>query len=150
MRKIQRVFGDNIYINGSLQRKKLRHIIMYSPGKRKKLNDIMHPEIQMEIWHASKNHNKQHTVIDIPLLTKDNVRFYPYLTYILNIQCPLSVRVPLLMLRDNISYNAAIRTIASQPTDVQREVVQTYSIANVNNKRDLFDKVDFFYKEILT
>ena len=48
--KIKKVFGDDLYINDQLDRKKLAEIIFEKKIHRQKLNDIMHPEIYSFIF----------------------------------------------------------------------------------------------------
>lgn len=67
--KIKKEFGDDLYINDQLDRKKLAEIIFAKKIHRQKLNDIMHSEIYKEI--NKKTRGKEDLVfVDIPFSLK--------------------------------------------------------------------------------
>jgi dephospho-CoA kinase len=71
-KKIIAEFGDGILLeNGEIDRQKLGAIIFHQADKRKRLNEITHPEVRrrmLEQVETAKRNNEEVVVLDIPLL----------------------------------------------------------------------------------
>src|SRR3989339_405997 len=55
IKKILSGFGQNVALNGKVDRKKLGEVVFADIKKLKKLNDVLHPKIKKEIKKAIKN-----------------------------------------------------------------------------------------------
>ena len=70
--RVVEVFGENILMKGEIDRRKLAEIVFKNTAKRKKLERIIHPEVERkidrEIRAFKKNQRKAFLVLDVPLL----------------------------------------------------------------------------------
>ena len=76
--QIKKNYGDEVFINGKLDRKKLREIIFNDKEKIMKLNSIIHPKV-IDIFKEEYNKNKfsdEIIVFDIPLLFEVGLEKY--------------------------------------------------------------------------
>lgn len=75
LHKIIKIFGNDLITeNGTLDRKKLRHRIFTNNLERKKLEDILHPEIYRVIELKTKELHSIYCIISLPLLLETNAR----------------------------------------------------------------------------
>lgn len=114
--EIKKVFGENIYINENLDRKKLAEIVFSSDKKRNILNDIVHPHIYKIILEEIKN-SKDLVFVDIPLFfenEKVNEKFGLKFDEIWLVYVDRETQIERLMKRDGISRDYAEKKINSQ------------------------------------
>lgn len=114
--EIKKAFGENIYVNENLDRKKLAEIVFNNDKKRNILNDIMHPHIYKIILDEIKN-SKEIVFVDIPLLfenEKVNEKFGLKFDEIWLVYVDREIQIKRLMDRDGISRDYAEKKINSQ------------------------------------
>lgn len=114
--EIKKAFGENIYVNENLDRKKLAEIVFNNDKKRDILNDIMHPHIYKIILDEIKN-SKEIVFVDIPLLfenEKVNEKFGLKFDEIWLVYVDREIQIKRLMDRDGISRYYAEKKINSQ------------------------------------
>lgn len=112
-------FGEQVLdATGQLNRAKLAEISFSDPGTRKKVESLLHPLIQELAAQRTKLNSQGVIVYTIPLLveTQSPLRFDKVVT----ISCPESIRIERLLAR-GMSREDAVRRIASQATDAERE-----------------------------
>lgn len=142
--KIKKVFGDDLYINEELDRKKLAEIIFANEIHRQKLNDIMHPEIYKEI--NKKIRGKEDLVfVDIPLLFENedvNKKYGLDFDEIWLIYVDRETQIKRLMDRDDISREYAEEKINSQiPVEEKRKKADVI-IDNSGTLEETFAQVE--------
>ncbi|MBU5670136.1 dephospho-CoA kinase [Peptoniphilus sp. MSJ-1] len=141
--KIKSQFGDNLYLSGRLDRKKLASIIFNDDNSREKLNEITHPEIYKIILEEIKNSNEI-VFVDIPLLFENselNERFGLKFDEIWVVYVDRETQVKRLMIRDNIDREYAEKKIDSQiPIERKKELADVI----IDNRFDL----DFTIKQV--
>ncbi len=112
-------FGEQVLDEtGHLNRARLAEISFSDPDTRKKVESLLHPLIQELAAQRTKLNSQGVIVYTIPLLveTQSPLRFDKVVT----ISCPESIRIERLLAR-GMSREDAIRRIASQATDAERE-----------------------------
>lgn len=148
--KIKKVFGDDLYINEELDRKKLAEIIFANEIHRQKLNDIMHPEIYKEI--NKKIRGKEDLVfVDIPLLFENedvNKKYGLDFDEIWLIYVDRETQIKRLMDRDDISREYAEEKINSQiPVEEKRKKADVI-IDNSGTLEETFAQVEEKLKKL--
>lgn len=122
--KIKREFGDDLYKDDKLDRKKLAEIIFARKIHRQKLNSIMHPEIYKKIKKESDSADGL-VFIDIPLLFENedlNKKYGLVFDEIWLVYVDRERQIERLMKRDDISKDYAEEKINSQiPVDEKRK-----------------------------
>lgn len=122
--KIKREFGDDLYKDDKLDRKKLAEIIFARKIHREKLNSIMHPEIYKKIKKESDSADGL-VFIDIPLLFENedlNKKYGLDFEEIWLVYVDRERQIERLMKRDDISKEYAEEKINSQiPVEEKRK-----------------------------
>ncbi|MBU9721156.1 MULTISPECIES: dephospho-CoA kinase [Bacillaceae] len=124
-KQIVQAFGEIVLTEEhTLDRKQLGKLIFNDTNKRKVLNNILHPEIRMEMRRQSDEYLKaghKTVVLDIPLLIESNLKYMA--DKILLVYVPQEIQIERLMKRDQSTKEEAMSRINSQmPIDEKKEV----------------------------
>ena len=148
--EIKKTFGENIYINENLDRKKLAEIVFSSNKKRNILNDIMHPHIYKIILDEIKN-SKDLIFVDIPLLFENedvNKKYGLDFDEIWLVYVDRETQIKRLMNRDDISREYAEEKINSQiPVEEKRKKADVI-IDNSGTLEETFAQVEEKLKKL--
>ncbi len=140
LNNIVEVFGEEILLeNGGLNRSKLGEIIFHDPGKRKQLNDIIHPAIRKEMLRQRDewlDNGEKHVVMDIPLLFESGLEHF--VEKILVVSVDEDTQLIRLMERNQLTEEEAKARITSQlPISVKEKGADAviYNNGNLENTR---------------
>lgn len=142
--EIKKAFGENIYVNENLDRKKLAEIVFNNDKKRNILNDIMHPHIYKIILDEIKN-SKEIVFVDIPLLfenEKVNEKFGLKFDEIWLVYVDREIQIKRLMKRDGISRDYAEKKINSQISVEEKRKKADVIIDNSGALEETFMQVE--------
>lgn len=142
--EIKKAFGENIYVNENLDRKKLAEIVFNNDKKRNILNDIMHPHIYKIILDEIKNSNEI-VFVDIPLLfenEKVNEKFGLKFDEIWLVYVDRELQIERLMKRDGISRDYAEKKINSQISVEEKRKKSDVIIDNSGALEETFMQVE--------
>ncbi|WP_233145153.1 dephospho-CoA kinase [Wohlfahrtiimonas populi] len=139
-------FGDQIFDDGVLNRKKLREIIFSNRDAKKQLENIMHPLILKAVQEDLLVDHGLYNVISVPLLHKGS----PYLTladHVLVIEVNPDMQLQRVMARDRIDEQLAKSIIASQVSNQERRNLASTIIINTNelHTRNILKQLDKQY-----
>lgn len=136
-------FGESVLNSDrSINRKQLADVIFQDEVQRKKLNEIVHPEVRrlmMELLHEFSFHN---TLIfaDIPLLIESNLMSgfdEVWLVY-----APEDICLERIMKRDGISSEAALLRIRAQMPIGEKMAVSDLILYNTADAEFLYKQID--------
>ncbi|MDN7245960.1 dephospho-CoA kinase [Planococcus shenhongbingii] len=124
LQEIEALFGKEIILpDGSMDRKKVGELIFNDPASRKKLNDVIHPAIRVEmIRQRSELLNNGHEIVimDIPLLFES--RLQHMVDKVLVVSVTEENQLKRLMERNGLTEKEAKARISSQlPMSVKEE-----------------------------
>ncbi|MBZ5201136.1 dephospho-CoA kinase [Planomicrobium chinense] len=124
LEKIRELFGDEVILpDGTMDRKKVGELIFNDPASRKKLNDVIHPAIRMEMLRQRGEFLDQGfatVIMDIPLLFES--RLQHLVDKVLVVSVTEELQLKRLMERNGLSEKEARARIASQlPMSVKEE-----------------------------
>ena len=142
--EIKKAFGENIYVNENLDRKKLAEIVFNNDKKRNILNDIMHPHIYKIILDEIRN-SKEIVFVDIPLLfenEKVNEKFGLSFDEIWFVYVDREKQIERLMKRDGISRDYAEKKINSQISVEEKRKKSDVIIDNSGTLEETFIQVE--------
>lgn len=148
--EIKKAFGENIYVNKNLDRKKLAEIVFNNDKKRDILNDIMHPHIYKIILDEIKN-SKEIVFVDIPLLfenEKVNEKFGLKFDEIWLVYVDRETQIERLMKRDGISRDYAEKKINSQISVEEKRKKADVIIDNRFTVEETFKQVEKNLKKL--
>ncbi|MCP2035152.1 dephospho-CoA kinase [Planomicrobium sp. HSC-17F08] len=124
LEKIRELFGEEVILpDGTMDRKKVGELIFNDPASRKKLNDVIHPAIRMEMLRQRGEFLDQGfatVIMDIPLLFES--RLQHLVDKVLVVSVTEELQLKRLMERNGLSEKEARARIASQlPMSVKEE-----------------------------
>ncbi len=117
---LKKKYGDDIYLRGSINRKKLAEIIFNSAEERLFVNNLVHPVVIKDFLEWSKNAGTHFTAIESALVFDSDL--YKHLDWIIHVKTSQELRLKRTMERDNIS-----------KTEVENKI-------KLQNPEDVFDK----------
>lgn len=139
--KLLHTFGKSIFgTDGSVLRKELGSIVFADKEKLSLLNGIIHPAITKEIKTICENTSEKIIVIDGSELESSGVDNLCDL--IIVIEADEKVRENRIVMRDNISHEAALLRMRAQK-NYSKEAIR---IENSDTPDSLFEKLDAVYK----
>lgn len=146
LKAVHDCFGDQIFDDGVLNRKKLREIIFSNRDAKKQLENIMHPLILKAVQENLLVDHGLYNVISVPLLHESS----PYLTLadqVLVIEVNPDVQLQRVMARDRIDEQLAKSIIASQVSNQERRNLANTIIINTNelHTRNILKQLDKQY-----
>lgn len=129
-------FGDQILLNGEIDRKKLAEIIFQDSTERVALEEIMHPLIQKRFREIQSELPIESVLVyEIPLLAENPTRISEF-DLVLTIETSDELRRQRLLDR-GMSEDQATARISSQASDEARRKIAHYVIENNGNKEAL-------------
>ncbi|GAA5094308.1 dephospho-CoA kinase [Wohlfahrtiimonas larvae] len=146
LKSVYECFGDEVFNDGAVDRKKLRNIIFSNSDARKQLENIMHPLIFKSVQEDLQKDCGLYNVISVPLLRFNS----PYLSLahkVLVVEVDQNIQLQRLMLRDNIDKQLAMRIIESQASNQERRNLANTIIINTNvlHTRNILKQLDKQY-----
>ncbi len=131
LKEIEKHFGREVLLpDGSLNRKRLREIIINSQEKRKLLNSIIHPAIIERENQLVSKISEGIVIVDAALLIESGS--YKRFKEIILVYAPFDAQVERLMKRDGMSREDAIKFVKTQMDIEEKKKYATYTIDNSN------------------
>lgn len=127
-RDVQKLFGENAYLDGRLNRTLLADQIYKSPEKRQQLNAIVHPAVKRDYENWLQEHSEETTFKESALLFETGA--YKDLDATILITAPDSVRIARVMLRDGVSEEAVRNRIKAQMPENEKQALADHIIVN--------------------
>ncbi len=148
--KIIHLFGRSVLQKeGTLDRAKLRNIIMDDAILRKKMENILHPQILREMVFQIENaeyKEKKAVAVEVPLLFESGMEKQFDATIVVAAQdMDLVKRISL---RDKVSRQDAQKMLALQMSQEDKMAMADHVIINRGTKSELFESVDNLFEKI--
>ena len=128
----------NVLVNNKIDRKKLGLIVFNNLEQKKKLENITMPYIVCEI--KKEIENKELVFLDAPTLLENKLNYL--VDKLIVIKTSKDNQIKRLMLRDNITYDYAIKKINAQWPIEEKLKYANYVIDNDNSINDTYLQVD--------
>ncbi|MDR1928929.1 MAG: dephospho-CoA kinase [Endomicrobium sp.] len=144
--KLIQVFGHNILLNGSLNRKKMGYIIFSDKLARKEIEKITHNHIIMYAKKiiSYKMKYKYNIIINAPLLFESGLN--KICDKIIIIKATYNIQVKRIMLRDNLNITEINKRIYSQMPIDEKIRYADYVVDNTGSKKDLKKEIDNLHR----
>jgi len=144
-------FGTDILLpDGSLDRPKLRRMMISDNTVKQTLEDLIHPEVIRLMGtcleDARKNGNPL-CGVEVPLLFESG--FSRFFDLIVTVTVEPEIRIRRLMARDGVSRFQAIALLKLQMPDADKIKQSDFVIKNNESMEELKDAVDRFYQELM-
>ncbi|GAB1415080.1 dephospho-CoA kinase [Paludibacter sp.] len=117
--QIKSLFGENIYINGELDRKSLAKIVFNNPDLLKKLTDVVHPAVKADFLCWKRNYNCEDILfMESAVLFEGG--FNELTDKIILLTASMDIRIQRVMHRDNATREQVEARIKNQIPDEQK------------------------------
>jgi dephospho-CoA kinase len=140
-------FGDEIILNGDIDRKKLAEIVFSDEGARKDLEKIIHPRVQATFAEVIENLEHDDILIyEIPLLAETDAA--EKFDYIITVEADVELRKARLLKR-GLYISQIEKRIAAQATQESREAIADSVIRNDGDEDSLLRQVENLWESVL-
>ena len=140
-------FGDDIILNGDIDRKKLAEIVFSDENARKELEAIIHPRVQALFAEAAADLSHEDILIyEIPLLVETGAA--EKFDFIITVEAEIELRKQRL-LKKGLYISQIEKRIASQATETARAAVADAIIRNDGDEDSLLRQVENLWESVL-
>jgi dephospho-CoA kinase len=140
-------FGDEVIVNGDIDRKKLAEIVFSDAQARKDLEAIIHPRVQALFSEAVADLDADDILIyEIPLLVETGAA--SKFDYIVTVESELELRKARL-LKKGLYISQIEKRMASQATPEAREAIADKVIRNDGDEDSLLRQVENLWEGVL-
>lgn len=140
-------FGDEIIVNGDIDRKKLAEVVFSDPQARKDLEAIIHPRVQALFAEAVADLDINDILVyEIPLLVETGAA--AKFDYIITVESDIELRKARL-LKKGLYISQIEKRMASQATPEAREAIADKVIRNDGDEDSLLRQVENLWEDVL-
>lgn len=144
-------FGEAILDDdGRLDRARLREMVFSDPGKKQRVESILHPAIRQRLQDQLKKLEKEehpYCIIVVPLLVETD--FQQMVDRVLVVEAPRERRTQWVMSRSGMNREQVEAVMDTQASSEARRAVAHDIIDNDGSLADLLAKVDRFHAKYL-
>ena len=146
--KIRQTFGEKILLdNGDLDRAQLRQLIFSDTYAKQQLENILHPEIKLQLINQSEDAFSPYCILSVPLLIE--AKMTSLVDRILVIEIDTDKQLKRICQRDNIPHSQAIAIMETQSSPIQRKALADDIINNNTSPENLSIAVENLHKKYL-
>jgi dephospho-CoA kinase len=131
LNQIKAEFGNGVFENGILARKKLSEIVFNDSEKLSKLNGIVHPAVKKHFKEWLLLHKNNPFVIYESAILFENGS-YKDCDFIINVESPLEVRIQRVIERDKTTREEVMERIKNQWNDEDKSSKSDFVIKNIS------------------
>jgi len=150
-KKIVDYFGKEILLDDdTLDRSKLRNIIIQDKNKKKTLEQIVHPEVFLQMDLEFKKSEKRHDpviAVEVPLLFETGMDVF--FDYVLTVSVDPDIRVTRVMARDKITQKEALSLMKIQMPEEEKIKKSDFVIDNNGTENASQGLIDRFYEKFM-
>lgn len=128
---LKSLLGDNVYIDGKLNKSLIADYIFSSPTNAHKINSIVHPCVKKEFLSWVNEHfNSGDRIVAIESAILLDSGFDDIVDKVVTVHAPLELRISRVMKRDHTSREKVLERINSQMSDDERNQRADFVIEN--------------------
>lgn len=144
--KLIEVFGPEIYQNDKLDRQKLAHFVFNNEENLRKVNSIIHPELEKHFVEWSKQ-QKHHPIVAIDAAVLFEAGFQSVLDKTIVVLAPLLTRIERAVKRGNLTREQIKARANNQMNDDEKINLADFVIYN-DGKYSLLEQISQILKSI--
>ncbi|MDR2956375.1 MAG: dephospho-CoA kinase [Prevotella sp.] len=127
--KLIRLFGKELYKNGTLNKPLLASYIFNDKNKLNEVNAIIHPEVK-EDWDEWLQKNNRNKIVAQEAAILYESGFNRFMDKIILVYTPIEFRIQRVIKRDNISEEKVLERIGNQLSDEEKINLADFIIIN--------------------
>ncbi len=136
---ISSLFGDNLYVNGKLDRKMLAKLVFNNSAKLKQLNALIHPRVKERFTTWCAEQKAPFVIKEAAIMIES--RSHKDLDRLIVVTAPVSLRILRVVKRDGSDRESVKLRMEHQISDIERLEHADFVISN--------DKSDLLMPQIL-
>jgi dephospho-CoA kinase len=139
-------FGEEIFINGEVDRKLLAALVFSNAAKLKELNSIMHPAVKKHFEEWCRVYSAHPYVLKEAAILFES-EAYKGVQKIITVTAPMDIRINRIIKRDGISKAEVQKRISSQMNDEEKISRSDFHILN-NEEELMIPQILKIHKEL--
>lgn len=140
-----RLFGDQIYVDGRLDRKRLAATVFADAGKLAQLDALVHPAVFRDFARWCAAHSERVLFVESAILLQTDFR--TLVARVVVVDAPADVRVARAMQRDGTTESAIERRMSAQLSSDEMRAQADFVIEN-DGQQSLLAQVDALVRTI--
>ncbi len=133
--QICKVFGNEIYEKGRLQKKKLANIVFLDSKKLQELNNLVHPFVHIAFDEWLIKQDSEYVIKEAAILFEGGAN--KGLDAVICVSSPIELRIKRVMERDKCSRERVMKRMAMQMPQETKEKLSDFVIVNTENEKIL-------------
>ncbi len=133
--QICKVFGNEIYEKGRLQKKKLANIVFLDSKKLQELNNLVHPFVHIAFDEWLIKQDSEYVIKEAAILFEGGAN--KGLDAVICVSSPMELRIKRVMERDKCSRERVMKRMAMQMPQETKEKLSDFVIVNTENEKIL-------------
>lgn len=142
----KRIIDENIFINGELDRERLRDIIFTDKDKLKQVNNLITPYVKAKFEKFCSDNETDHAacILESAILfeTGGDKNF----DYIITVTASENTRIQRVLKRDNISVEMVLKKLANQLPELEKISKSNFVI--INDGYDMIDSLELLSRQV--
>lgn len=138
--QLTKQFGEDIYVDGKLDRKRFASIIFENDNNLKIANSIIHPALA-DYFIDWCNQHKSHSLVVIDSAILFESGFNKYVDKVITVFAPEELRIERVMKRDGVEREKVLQRMQHQMPEEERIRLSDYVIYN-DNQQSLIEQTN--------
>ena len=145
-RKLIALFGENVYVNGDLNKPFIANIIFNNEQVLQEMNAIVHPRVARHFEKWANKQTSAYVIKEVAILFENGG--HKACDYVIAVTAPKPLRIERLLVRDNSSEEKIEAIMKNQWTDAEKVKLSQFVIENVDLEKTR-NQVTAVHAEIL-
>ncbi|MDN3665425.1 dephospho-CoA kinase [Algibacter miyuki] len=145
-RKLIALFGENVYVNGDLNKPFIANIIFNNEQVLQEMNAIVHPRVASHFEKWANKQTSAYVIKEVAILFENGG--HKACDYVIAVTAPKQLRIERLLVRDNSSEEKIEAIMKNQWTDAEKVKLSQFVIENVDIEKTR-NQVTAVHAEIL-
>lgn len=146
IQQIKVIFGEDVYTDKKLNRKKLARVVFADSSKLQQLNNIVHPAVAKHSLVWMEQQTGPYVLKEAALLFETGS--YKLLDYTILVTAPEKIRIERVMQRDKTDEESVKKRIEKQLPDNEKIALSDFIITN-NNSSPVIPQVNSLHKKLI-
>lgn len=148
IQQIKKLFGENAYLNGELNRKYIAEKAFHDKNLLQQLNTIVHPAVfQNTLNWFQTHHNKAYTLYEAAIMFESGS--YKLMDKMISVFAPLEDRISRTMKRDHISREEVLERVNKQMPEEEKMKRADFVIYN-DHSQPLIQQVLTIHQQLIS
>ncbi|MEM0940580.1 MAG: dephospho-CoA kinase [Bacteroidota bacterium] len=147
-KRIRTLFGNNAYFKNRLNRKYIGELVFKSPDLLKKLNELVHPAVAIDLQKWISENNREKMLFDESALLFE-VGSHKEMDLTILVTAPGEIRIQRVISRDNYRTETSIKEIMNQQMRDEEKINLADFVIQNDNKQSVIKQIMNLYHDLV-